>query len=59
MHPRAQRLLKQKADNLRPESHILSSTRTALTGTLVILALTPLLSLYTLDIHKIYPGHLV
>ena len=26
---------------------------------LVILALTPLLSLYTLDIHKIYPGHLV
>jgi len=24
---------------------------------LVILALTPLLSLYTLDIHKIYPGH--
>jgi hypothetical protein len=24
-----------------------------------ILALTPLLSLYTLDIHTIYPGHLV
>src|SRR5216684_1754610 len=24
-----------------------------------ILALTPLLSLYTLDIHRIYPGHLV
>ncbi|MGA8619617.1 MAG: hypothetical protein WB660_14010 [Candidatus Sulfotelmatobacter sp.] len=26
---------------------------------LVILPLTPLLSLYALDIHKIYPGHLV
>ena len=24
-----------------------------------ILALTPLLFLYTLDLHKIYPGHLV
>jgi hypothetical protein len=28
MHARAQRLLKQKADSLRAESHILSSTRT-------------------------------